>query len=251
MLKHFKYLLFLLAYILRWKRKTIKANLDYCGINFSEATYINILLNISRDITHQLFGLNYPILIKDSETKYILENWPKKTLLLSSHLGNHEYFCQYLINNGIKLKASVLPIKNKLIYSHIKKSRDPYNYAVESMNPKKILTLLNNNFSFAFMWDQDPRFKTPHINDLFFNKKCNWNKLPIWLKTHNSDLTILHPSLIYNNGHYVAKLEILDSSNYKDWIKIIEENIINNITHYYGWTHKRFKSTDAYLYSNH
>lgn len=248
MLKHFKYLLFLVAYSFRWKRKTIKTNMIHCGINFTEKLYINLLFNLSRDITHQIFNLKIPIIVNDQKTKDILSNWPKKSLLLSSHLGNHELFCQYLINNGIKLKATVLPIKNKLIYSHIKRTRDPYDYAIELVNPRKILTLIHENYSFAFMWDQDPRFNTPHIKDSFFNKNCNWNKLPIWLKTKHNDLTILHPTLIFQDGSYVAKIEVIQGSNYKDWINIFETNINNYLPFYYGWTHKRFKSTNSDFY---
>lgn len=248
MLKHFKYLLFFFAYILRWKRKTIKNNFIHCGIPFREYHYAKLLLNMATDINQLLFNLKIPIVIRDKQTNDILNNWPPKVLLLSGHLGNHELFCQYLVNRGIQLKSTVLPIKNKFIYSHIKKIRKPFNFAVETPSPRTILNFINTYKTFAFMWDQEPRFKSPNINLFFFNKPCFWNKLPLWIIKKNPDINILIPTLVYKNGKYIAKLTLMENHNPKKWINQFEKDIKLNITSYYGWTHKRFKTVKPNLY---
>jgi lauroyl/myristoyl acyltransferase len=249
MLKHFKYLLFFIAYGVRWKRKTIKNNFIHCGIPFKESLYAKLLFNMARDINQLLFNLKTPIVIKDQQTNDILNNWPNKTLLLSCHLGNHELFCQYLVNRDIPIKSTVLPIKNKYIYSHIKKIRKPFDFAIERPSPRTILKLINIYKTFAFMWDQEPRHKTPHINLAFFNRPCYWNKLPLWIINKNPDIKILIPTLIYKNGEYIAKLTLMEDNFPNNWIKQFETDIKSNLTFYYGWSHKRFKKIEPSLYN--
>ena len=63
----------------------------------------------------------------------------------------------------------------------------------------------------------------------------------------DANVHVIHE--IADFGQNSAKLEFLDSSNHLNWIKIFERDAKVNSTFYYGWTHKRFKSTNSKLYT--
>ena len=257
-----------------WKRDVVQANLQYIYPEYSKIICSNEYKQIIKNLTHHvsdiLFEFNlfkklphgfecYPFIQKG--VTYKLADGSEETLnkmreggiFLTAHYGNYEAIGPWLCRLGIPLKASYIPLRpawlNRIVENKIR-SVDQRNYSVNAKSPREFLRLLDDKNLFCLLMDQDSRIESA-ATATFLGKQVHVNPLPDFLLRHRPGTPVficwLEETPSEKNLHAIEITPTDNSVNsaFNNWL---ENQIANEPTLWYGWTHRRFYSCNPKVY---
>ena len=255
-----------------WKRKTVLANtaLMQKG-SCNKPDYGTLIRNMSRHLSEMLFKFStfknlpqheaeYPYTCGhtsfrlDESSRDVIRKMKSGGIFLTAHYGNYESIGPWLVRLQIPLKASYARIRprilNKFLENRIRAVGE-YRYSVNPINPREFLRMLDCGELFCLVADQDSRI--PHaVGGRFFKTDVHNNPLPAFLlrnrpKTpvficwiqEDANARTLHAKQLEN----ATEANVMDRFNY--WL---ESRVNENPNLWYGFTHRRFKSTNPDIY---
>ena len=257
-----------------WKRDVVQANLQYIYPEYSKIICSNEYKQIIKNLTHHvsdiLFEFNlfkqlphgfecYPFIQKG--VTYKLADSSEETLnkmreggiFLTAHYGNYEAIGPWLCRLGIPLKASYIPLRpawlNRIVENKIR-SVDQRNYSVNAKSPREFLRLLDDKNLFCLLMDQDSRIESA-ATATFLGKQVHVNPLPDFLLRHRPGTPVFICWLEETTSEKILHaIEITSTDNsvnsaFNNWL---ENQIANEPTLWYGWTHRRFYSCNPKVY---
>ena len=276
----FEKIIYRILLVSGWKRNVVQANLKYTHPDWSNLIclkqYKQIIRNLSHHVSDILFNFSsfkklpqdfsrFPfkqngITYKLAEgSKLVLNKMREGGIFLTAHYGDYEAIGPWLCRLGIPLKASYIPLKpvwlNRIVENKIR-SVDKRNYSVNAKSPREFLRLLDEKKLFCLLMDQDSRIESA-ATGTFLGKPVHVNPLPDFLLKHRPETPVficwfeesnagkervLHAIEINYKSESSAK-PLADTFNH--WL---ENRIAEDATLWYGWTHRRFYSSNADIY---
>ena len=193
--------------------------------------------------------LNSKIKIEGQEILNEIKKFNKQVVFISGHFGNFELMAMHLEKVGINLSAIYRPLNNIFLNKIMERIRKKYickNQIKKGIGGmKKLINLMNNNYSTALMIDQRV---TEGIKSIFFNKEASTTTVPAQLikkfkipvvpifieriDDTNFKLTINQPINVTNE---MSIKNITDKLN-----EVLEKMIIRKPEHWI-WSHNRWK----------
>ena len=265
-----RHALFSALTISHWKESVISANWKYIypGKSSAETSAFKKKLyeNLSEDAAGFLNGNcafkklpssidEYPFKNRsskfsiDKDSVGILEKMKKGGLMLTAHFGNYEAMGPWLCQLGIPLTASYSKIKPALLNTFLEstlRSANGYYYSRFIRNPKDILKLIDAHDLFCFLADQDYR-KSSAIHTEFLGKPANCNPIPSFILRHKP-LTPVYICWIdkKQDEHILHAISIKiekEADAIQKFNAWLEKKITEDDSKWYGWSHRRFKSS--------
>ena len=236
------FFLFHTLHFLKWKKAAFQKNQSILS---STANYSNTLSHSVNELLNILFKSKYSVNPIDEESKKLVnEIKSNKGILLTAHIGNHEYFGQYLKSSGIDLRAFHQelnsPYWNKKMNEY-RVSQSNYSPYSDKQTLQAIKDFKSTNYLVAFLWDQHTRSKKS-IKLKLGAKEYSANKLPSLFLTQ--ELPIYFGYLYKSLDSYSLILKKMD--NLEDYPTLLEQSIKAHPEQYYGIFHKIFKSSTHY-----
>ena len=264
---------FALLYTAGWKRRVVQANraLTHHESSIeSRRFYRQVLQNLTRHAADIIFLFrDYKKLPQDTAefpfqghaTTYalaegsatVLQKMRQGGIFLTAHYGNYEAIGPWLCRLGIPLKASYIPLRpawlNRIVENKIR-SVDQRNYSVNAKSPREFLRLLDDKNLFCLLMDQDSRIESA-ATATFLGKQVHVNPLPDFLLRHRPGTPVFICWLEETTSEKILHaIEITPTDNsvnsaFNNWL---ENQIANEPTLWYGWTHRRFYSCNPKVY---
>ena len=254
---------YFLYYLVRYRRKVVRFNLETSKISSSKKDLIRIEKEFYRHITDVFFEMFkfYGISKEEIKKRFYLENShlienlaknKKNVMLMASHHGGYEWFMSINYHVPHLPFAIYTPLSNKHLDTLVRKIRlkhgsrlisryEAANYITTQITQKKL-------FVYGMVADQSAQ-----IRSFTYWKSFLGVKVPVFTgseriaKEHN--IPVLFAKMIkIKRGHYKVVVEMLSEfpRTYKDfeitdmYIDRVEKQIREN-PEYYFWTHNRFK----------
>ena len=193
--------------------------------------------------------LNSKIKIEGQEILNEIKNFNKQVVFISGHFSNFELMAMHLEKTGINLSAIYRPLNNIFLNKIMERIRKKYickNQIKKGIGGmKKLINLMNSNFSTALMIDQRV---TEGIKSDFFNNEASTTTVPAQLIKKfkipvvpifieriddiNFKITINQP---INFTNEMSVKNITDKLN-----QVLEKMIIRKPEHWI-WSHNRWK----------
>ena len=267
--------------LFRWKRQIVQKNRAYvCNESVPDSTvfYKLMLTHLTRHVSEILFRFSqfkqaaqdtasYPCQVNritfelaEGSTP-VLEKMRHGGIFLTAHYGNYEAIGPWLCRLGIPLKASYIPLKpqwlNRLVEKKLR-AVDGRSYSINAKNPREFLRLLDEGQLFCLLMDQDSRIASA-IETNFLGKHAHTNPLPDFLLKHRPQTPVFICWMEETDGarHKVLHaIEVTASESIKGksapvadaFNRWLEERIAENPALWYGWTHRRFYSSNPKIY---
>lgn len=256
--------------ISHWKESVISANWKYIYPEKSSAEISafkkNFYKNLSEDAAGFLTGNDafkklptslgeYPVKNRnsifsiDKNSIGILEKMKKGGLMLTAHFGNYEAMGPWLCQLGIPLTASYSKIKPSLLNTFLEstlRSANGYSYSRFIRNPKDILKLIDAHDLFCLLADQDYR-KSSAVHTEFLGKPVNCNPIPSFILRHRPLTPVYICWIDKKQDEYILHALSIKSEKEDDAIQRfnawLEKKIAEDGSEWYGWSHRRFKSS--------
>lgn len=272
------YSLKFLLQLLKWKYFVFESNHRFLFPEKTETSrkelYHSLLKNVSRHAVEFLIGLPYYQNLPNSFENYpfrkskrdfsipeesvrVLKKMREGGLMLAAHFGNYEAIGPWLCALEVPLKASYAQIQpailNRILTQKLRAAKGkPYSLFIDQ--PRKILSLLDENHVFCLVADQDYR-KPNTPQSLFFNRPVAFNPLPgfilkyrpqtpvfvVWIEEQNLSYSLNAQELL----PYQKKTPEILARSYHEWL---EKRIQDKPELWYGWFHRRFFSRNASIY---
>ena len=193
--------------------------------------------------------LNSKIKIEGQEILNEIKNFNKQVVFISGHFSNFELMAMHLEKTGINLSAIYRPLNNIFLNNIMERIRKKYickNQIKKGIGGmKKLINLMNSNFSTALMIDQRV---TEGIKSDFFNNEASTTTVPAQLikkfkipvvpifieriDDTNFKITINQP---INFTNEMSIKNITDKLN-----QVLEKMIVRKPEHWI-WSHNRWK----------
>ena len=193
--------------------------------------------------------LNSKIKIEGQEILNEIKKFNKQVVFISGHFSNFELMAMHLEKTGINLSAIYRPLNNIFLNKIMERIRKKYickNQIKKGIGGmKKLINLMNSNFSTALMIDQRV---TEGIKSDFFNNEASTTTVPAQLIKKfkipvvpifieriddiNFKITINQP---INFTNEMSVKNITDKLN-----QVLEKMIIRKPEHWI-WSHNRWK----------
>jgi lauroyl/myristoyl acyltransferase len=236
------FLLFHTLHFLKWKKAAFQKNLHILS---STASYSNTLSHLVNELLNILFKSTYSVNPIDEESKKLLnEIKSKKGILLTAHIGNHEYFGQYLKSSGIDLRAFHQELNSPYWNEKMNEyrvSQGNYSPYSDKQTLQAIKDFKSTNYLVAFLWDQHTQSQKS-IKVKLGAKEYSANKLPSLFFT--PEVPIYFGYLYKSSNSYSLTLKEL--GKLEDYPILLEQSITTHPEQYYGIFHKIFKSSTHY-----
>ena len=257
---------YLLYYVIKYRRKVVRKNLELSKVAKSTKDLIRIEKKFYRHLTDVFFEMFkfYSIspeemkkrfYIENPEIFYQLEKKNKSVMFMTSHYGGFEWFLSINYHVPQLPFAVYTPLSNKSLDSLIKKFRLRHGsklisrYKAGSYIKKQIKE--NKLFLYGMAADQSAQ-----IRSITYWKEFLGVKVPVFTgseriaKQHNIPV-VFGKVVKIKRGHYKVVVDLISEfpNEYKDYqitdiyIKKLEKQI-REIPEYYYWTHNRFKHKD-------
>ncbi len=259
---------------LKWKHSVFEANYRFVfpdeNPDCRQIIYKNLIRNVSRHAVEFLSGLRsfrnlpqtfeeypYQNFLIDAGSRTVLEKMRTGGLLFAAHFGNYEALGPWLCNLGIPLQASFARLRpnflNRILSEKLRTAKGK-SYSLFVEQPRKILSILDEQKLFCLVADQDYR-KPNGISSSFLGKPVFFNPLPgfilkyrphtpvfvTWIEEENSGF-ILHAAELSANEEKTSESI---ARTYHTWL---ENQIKIRPDFWYGFFHRRFYSTAPFIY---
>lgn len=200
----------------------------------------------------------------------VVEKMRRGGIFLTAHYGNYEASGAWLCALGVPLKASFIPLKPEWLNRHIyNKVRSVHGrpYSVDAQTPRDFLRILDSGELFCLLADQDSRIGSA-LDGTFLGRPVRHNPVPDFLLKHRPNTPvffcwieelpgrkILHAEEVATNLQNMdsigretpSRMTAIVDGPYCQWL---ESRIKENPALWYGWTHRRFRSTKPEIYGN-
>ncbi len=246
LLKGLKGLLTLSLIILKPRHKVIQKNLFSLGIDLiSQKKCSKICSSLYSNLAEELFSLFFapPLQVKipHSFLKEIHTLKEQKAILLTGHLGNHEYLGQVLTQMGIPLQGfyqkQSSSFWNTLILKWRRKNGDYAPWEIREF-PKAFRIWKNKPTTLGFLWDQHSRGNSPYTA-LIGTNTLKTHNLPLRLKAAHPPTHLLFAFLIREKEGYILKRKW--GHSLEEFHPFYEELLRQHPDQWYGSMHKIFK----------
>jgi len=267
-----------------WKKRTVHANMKHTQFdNRSNLNYEQIIRNLVRHAAEMLFCFDaYKNLPENcagypcknfgwefdiaADSKAVIDKMRKGGIFLTAHYGNYEASGAWLCALGVPLKASFIPLKpawlNKFVYEKVRcvKGRP---YSINAHTPREFLRLLDETPRelFCLLADQDSRIGSA-LDGTFLGQPAKLNPVPDFLLRHRPETPVFfcwieelderrktRDERIKSDNCPRKILHAVETATYQpDYNKWLEARIQENPNLWYGWTHRRFRSTSPEIY---
>ena len=257
---------YLLYYVIKYRRKVVRKNLELSKVAKSTKDLIRIEKFFYRHLTDVFFEMFkfYSIspeemkrrfYIENPEIFYQLEKKNKSVMFMTSHYGGFEWFLSINYHVPQLPFAVYTPLSNKSLDSLIKKFRLRHGsklisrYKAGSYIKKQIKK--NKLFLYGMAADQSAQ-----IRSITYWKEFLGVKVPVFTgseriaKQHNIPV-VFGKVVKIKRGYYKVVVDLISEfpNEYKNYqitdiyLKKLEKQI-REIPEYYYWTHNRFKHKD-------
>lgn len=248
---------------LGWKRKVILCNMRHLSLAHSApfATdavfYERVLRHLLQELIFFLFPTQHTPQICTPRFQSLLPQLRQGGLILTAHYGNWEWMGPWLVRLGIPLMANYTPPKNPLAHTLLRYLRGRYgNYTFPlAKHPFRMRHLLRNGSALTLLLDQDHR-RSDAVPSRMLNTPLHCNPIPLrihalfphtpiyiaWVERNTTGELVLDA---FSLPPVADPLDIYTA--YHDWLG---ERIQQYPERWVGLTHRRFSSTNPYLYSS-
>jgi KDO2-lipid IV(A) lauroyltransferase len=256
-------LYFLLYYVVGYRKKVVKNNLNLAFPNKSEKEIDTITKKFYHHLCDMLVESIKSLSISESEMKkrftftnieeiHKIENTNKSTVLMCAHYASWEWI--FILQTHIKSKGYAVykRLANKYFDRLVKRIRAKYNsYLITTKETIPILIEAQRKGELTingFISDQSPRLdKAFHWNE-FMNIKVPVHTGAEMLAKKLDMAVVFFRVKKLKRGYYETTFETITTSpnDYKDYeitdifLKLVEQQIYE-APEYYLWTHKRWK----------
>jgi len=257
---------YLLYYVIKYRRKVVRKNLELSKVAKSTKDLIRIEKKFYRhlaDVFFEMFKfynispkeMKRRFYIENPEIFYELEKKNKSVMFMTSHYGGFEWFLSINYHVPQLPFAVYTPLSNKSLESLIKKFRLRHGsklisrYEAGSYIKKQIKE--NKLFLYGMAADQSAQ-----IRSITYWKEFLGVKVPVFTGSERiakqHDIPVVFGKVVkIKRGHYKVVVDLISEfpNEYKDYqitdiyIKKLEKQI-REIPEYYYWTHNRFKHKD-------
>jgi KDO2-lipid IV(A) lauroyltransferase len=257
---------YLLYYVIKYRRKVVRKNLELSKVAKSPKDLIRIEKKFYRHLTDVFFEMFkfYSISPKEMKRRFYIENPEifyelakknKSVMFMTSHYGGFEWFLSINYHVPQLPFAVYTPLSNKSLESLIKKFRLRHGsklisrYEAGSYIKKQIKE--NKLFLYGMAADQSAQ-----IRSITYWKEFLGVKVPVFTGSERiakqHDIPVVFGKVVkIKRGHYKVVVDLISEfpNEYKDYqitdiyIKKLEKQI-REIPEYYYWTHNRFKHKD-------
>ena len=257
---------FFLYYVIKYRRKVVRKNLELSKVAKSTKDLIRIEKKFYRHLTDVFFEMFkfYSIspeemkkrfYIENPEIFYELEKKNKSVMFMTSHYGGFEWFLSINYHVPQLPFAVYTPLSNKSLESLIKKFRLRHGsklisrYEAGSYIKKQIKE--NKLFLYGMAADQSAQ-----IRSITYWKEFLGVKVPVFTGSERiakqHDIPVVFGKVVkIKRGYYKVVVDLISEfpNEYKDYqitdiyLKKLEKQI-REIPEYYYWTHNRFKHKD-------
>ena len=257
---------YLLYYILRYRRKIVRFNLEISKIAKSKKELIVIEKKFYRHITDVFFEMFkfFTISGKEIRRRFVVENpeildeYAKKNknvIFMVAHHGGFEYFMSIGYHVPHAPFAVYTPITNKYLDNLVKKIR--LNHGAKMISRYNAASFIENQlkenklFLYGMAADQSAQ-----IRSITYWKEFLGIKVPVFTgseriaKQHNIPVVFGEMKKV-KRGFYKVYVDVISEHprEHKDFeitdtfLKKVEKQI-KEYPHLYFWTHNRFKHKD-------
>ena len=228
--------------LFKWKKSTFETNKR---LLHSKSEYKNALSHLLDELLNTLFRSKITLDPLDKTNQVILDELKlNHGILLTAHIGNHEYFGQYLKSEGVDLRAFHQelnsPFWNRLMNKY-RLSRGNYSPYSDKQLLKAIKDFKSKRFLVGFLWDQHTKSKK-YIPLALGSKTYSTNKLPTFFL--KEDTPIYFGYLSKSSKKYSITLKRV--SHLAAYPELLKEAIDTIPEQYYGIFHKIYKSSTHY-----
>ncbi len=257
---------YLLYYVIKYRRKVVRKNLELSKVAKSTKDLIRIEKKFYRHLTDVFFEMFkfYSIspeemkkrfYIENPEIFYQLEKKNKSVMFMTSHYGGFEWFLSINYHVPQLPFAVYTPLSNKSLDSLIKKFRLRHGsklisrYKAGSYIKKQIKE--NKLFLYGMAADQSAQ-----IRSITYWKEFLGVKVPVFTGSERiakqHDIPVVFGKVVkIKRGYYKVVVDLISEfpNEYKNYqitdiyLKKLEKQI-REIPEYYYWTHNRFKHKD-------
>ena len=257
---------YLLYYVIKYRRKVVRKNLELSKVAKSTKDLIRIEKFFYRHLTDVFFEMFkfYSIspeemkkrfYIENPEIFYELEKKNKSVMFMTSHYGGFEWFLSINYHVPQLPFAVYTPLSNKSLDSLIKKFRLRHGsklisrYKAGSYIKKQIKE--NKLFLYGMAADQSAQ-----IRSITYWKEFLGVKVPVFTGSERiakqHDIPVVFGKVVkIKRGYYKVVVDLIAEfpNEYKNYqitdiyLKKLEKQI-REIPEYYYWTHNRFKHKD-------
>ena len=257
---------YFLYYVIKYRRKVVRKNLELSKVAKSTKDLIRIEKNFYRHLTDVFFEMFkfYSIspeemkkrfYIENPEIFYELEKKNKSVMFMTSHYGGFEWFLSINYHVPQLPFAVYTPLSNKSLESLIKKFRLRHGsklisrYEAGSYIKKQIKE--NKLFLYGMAADQSAQ-----IRSITYWKEFLGVKVPVFTGSERiakqHDIPVVFGKVVkIKRGYYKVVVDLISEfpNECKDYqitdiyLKKLEKQI-REIPEYYYWTHNRFKHKD-------
>ena len=257
---------YFLYYVIKYRRKVVRKNLELSKVAKSTKDLIRIEKKFYRHLTDVFFEMFkfYSIspeemkkrfYIENPEIFYQLEKKNKSVMFMTSHYGGFEWFLSINYHVPQLPFAVYTPLSNKSLDSLIKKFRLRHGsklisrYKAGSYIKKQIKE--NKLFLYGMAADQSAQ-----IRSITYWKEFLGVKVPVFTGSERiakqHDIPVVFGKVVkIKRGFYKVVVDLISEfpNEYKNYqitdiyLKKLEKQI-REIPEYYYWTHNRFKHKD-------
>ena len=257
---------YFLYYIIRFRRKIVRNNLELSKIALNKKDLIIIEKKFYRHLTDVFFEtfkfysispdeMKKRFYIENPELFYEFEKKNKSVMFMTSHYGGFEWFLSITYHVPQLPFAVYTPLSNKSLESLIKKFRLRHGSKLISRYEAGayIKKQLKENKLFLYGMAAD---QSAQIRSITYWKEFLGIKVPVFTgseriaKQHNIPV-VFGKVVKISRGYYKVVVELIsefpnDYENYKITDIYLEklEKQIREVPEYYYWTHNRFKHKD-------
>lgn len=248
---------------LRWKQNVVHSNFMLArpllkAKNFDDF-YRALLRQLSKTAAEFLFGnRKYKTgeIAIDETSKTVVEKMRGGGIFLAAHYGNYEAIGVYLLRLGIPLKASYAKLKPSFLNGILENRLRAVNgkgYSAFISNPRELLKMLDSGNLFCLVADQDFR-NARAVKGKFLGHAVHCNPLPAFLLKHRAQtpVFICWITEAFGRCELHAKeitAECATPENlYRAYNEHLGELVQNASEFWFGFTHRRFRSTHPELY---
>ncbi len=259
-------LFYILYYVLRFRRKIVRQNLELSKVSKSKKDLVRIEKEFYRHFTDVFFEMIkfYNMSPEEMKKRFYIENPKifydfekknKSVMFMTSHYGGFEWFLSITYHVPQLPFAVYTPLSNKSLENLIKKFRlrhgsklisryEAGHYINKQLKENKL-------FIYGMAADQSAQIRTiTYWNEFLGIKVPVFTGSERIAKQH--DIPVIFGKVVkIKRGHYKVVVDLISEfpNEYEDYqitdiyLKKLE-NQIREIPEYYYWTHNRFKHKD-------
>lgn len=217
----------------------------------AEKAYALLVRNLAADLAALVSGRIDPPAPPDPESEATLRTLERGGLLLSAHFGNHELVAKGCADAGMRILSSAQPQKNRRAQRILDRRRASWNAPAEDFSGKlfRAAAHVRSGGVVGLMTDQDPG--PSGLDDSFLGVPCKSSRLAdlLWLRCGK-------PPVVFGRAltgrtdsprvEYFAGKEGEAPSAFAK--RMVEACVRERPELWYGWIHRRFKSTRREIY---